>query len=67
MTEAIPAGPARPGTLATAPPRGRTAGGATPRRHQRRGSTGQVRGVVSAQDRLGYDTDDAYVPFHQFY
>jgi CBS domain-containing protein len=26
-----------------------------------------VEGVVSAQDHLGYDTDDVYVPFHQFY
>jgi CBS domain-containing protein len=26
-----------------------------------------VEGVVSAQGRLGYDHDDEYVPFHQFY
>jgi CBS domain-containing protein len=26
-----------------------------------------VEGVVSAQGRLGYDTDDLYVPFHQYY
>jgi hypothetical protein len=26
-----------------------------------------VEGVVSAQDHLGYDTDDVYVPFQALY
>ncbi|HZE34148.1 MAG TPA: CBS domain-containing protein [Actinoallomurus sp.] len=26
-----------------------------------------VEGVVSAQDHLGYDTDDEFIPFHQYY
>jgi CBS domain-containing protein len=26
-----------------------------------------VEGVVSAQEQLGYDTDDEYTPFHQYY